>query len=190
MKSLRYVALFGVLGLLLTQGTLPSSGQQLPDPVSVKVVNYQGLCDLIEKNKGKVILLDFWATNCPPCRKSFFQNAEWHKAYGDKGLVVISVSTFEFNKLKDEAERKAKEKSILDYLQSQNATFTNVILDEPDKLVETKLHMDMIPCIYVFNPEGKWTQFIGNKLVHDDKNRYPEIAGYLKQLVDQLAAKK
>ncbi|HYV40064.1 MAG TPA: TlpA family protein disulfide reductase [Gemmataceae bacterium] len=190
MRSLRTTVLIGVVALLLGQGARPTSGQQLPDPVSVKVVDYKGLCDLVESNKGKVVLLDFWATWCIPCRKSFFQNAEFQKAFGDKGLVVISVSTFEFSKAKDDAEKKAKEKAVLDYLKSQNATYTNVILDVPDDLVKEKMRIGEIPCIYVFNPQGKWVQFIGDKLVHDKDNRHPEVEAYVKSLVDQLVAKK
>lgn len=42
--------------------------------------------------KGKVVLLDFWATWCPPCRASIPAIEKIHKAYKDKGLVVLAVS--------------------------------------------------------------------------------------------------
>ena len=39
--------------------------------------------------KGKVILLDFWATWCGPCVKSIPHLKELHRDYADKGLVII-----------------------------------------------------------------------------------------------------
>ena len=42
--------------------------------------------------KGKVVILDFWATWCPPCRKEIPHFIELEKEYTDQGLVVVGVS--------------------------------------------------------------------------------------------------
>lgn len=41
---------------------------------------------------GKVVLVDFWATWCPPCRKGIPEFVELQEEYGDDGLVIVGIS--------------------------------------------------------------------------------------------------
>ena len=56
--------------------------------------------------KGKVIILDFWATWCPPCKVEIPWFVEFQTKYGPKGLVVVGVSVDDpMSKLKPFAEQ-------------------------------------------------------------------------------------
>lgn len=46
----------------------------------------------MEALKGKIVILNFWATWCPPCRQSTPHLRKLHDEYKDQGVVLISIS--------------------------------------------------------------------------------------------------
>jgi thiol-disulfide isomerase/thioredoxin len=88
--------------------------------ISVRVVDKAGYDKVIAANKGKVVVVDCWATWCVPCRKAFPKTVEMSKAYAGKGVVVVSLCFDDV--VKGQAPEKVKE-----FLVKQDAQFENLI---------------------------------------------------------------
>ncbi len=56
-------------------------------------VDAKGLAREIAKEKGRVVLVNFWATWCVPCREEFPDLVRLEKKYRDRGLSIVGVST-------------------------------------------------------------------------------------------------
>lgn len=63
-----------------------------PLPADLSFVDLAGKPHTLAELSGKVVLLDFWATWCAPCKKSLPVYAAWQRELGPKGLVVVAVS--------------------------------------------------------------------------------------------------
>jgi thiol-disulfide isomerase/thioredoxin len=159
--------------LLLLFAAVPTFAEDKPDAtVAVKVVKYDGLGDLVRQSAGKVVVVDFWATYCIPCKKEMPHLVEMHKKYGKDGLVAMTVSVDE------EANNPDIQAEALKFLRKVNAGFNNVILDEKPAFWQEKLRFDAVPCVYVFDRQGKWRQY-----------KEPNYAEIEKVVVELLNAK-
>lgn len=94
-----------VVGLLVSQLIAwPAQGasfvgKQAPEISLSGSVNYTGKPSL-NAGLGRVVLLEFWATWCPPCRRTIPHLQELHKKYHKKGLFIVSVSSESRSKVK------------------------------------------------------------------------------------------
>jgi len=61
-------------------------------PISLKLRNLDGRPFNIADYKGKVVLLNFWATWCAPCRAEIPDLIKLQKKYGKKGLQIIGIA--------------------------------------------------------------------------------------------------
>jgi thiol-disulfide isomerase/thioredoxin len=139
-----------------------------PAPVTIKTVKYADLGKAVRAHKGKVVVVDIWASWCLPCKKEFPELVELHRKYGDKGLVCISVSV----------DEPGKEKAALEFLQRVKANFANYRLEEGIKFGLKKWDVESIPTVFVFDRDnrraGKFTGE-GDKEPNYKKNVVPLV---------------
>lgn len=96
---------------------------------------------LPETIRGKVVMIDFWASWCDPCKDSFPVMSELQKTYGGKGFVLIAINVDE------------NRSDMEDFLKSHAAKFT-VVRDASQKLVE-KTGIGTMPSAFLIDRDGK-----------------------------------
>jgi peroxiredoxin len=90
--------------------------------------------------KGKPVLLNFWATWCPYCRRERPHLNALHKDYKDKGLIILSVST-------DQSTAKLKE-----FLKTAPAEF--IVLSDSSGTASSLYNVGGLPTSYLISREG------------------------------------
>jgi peroxiredoxin len=109
------VALIIVLSFFIFTNTAISGGNLRQDGSMVgkkapdfSLKGLDGKTVKLSSLKGKVVILDFWATWCPPCRAEIPDFIELQKQYGKKGLVIIGIALDK----KDAVEKFVKSNKI------------------------------------------------------------------------------
>lgn len=67
---------------------------------SANLLNPDGVSQDLSQYKGKVIVLNFWATWCPPCREEMPELSALNKEYQDKNVVVLGIAIDELAQVK------------------------------------------------------------------------------------------
>ena len=78
------------LALTLHQGQEPK--EQLPLAPDFTLRSLDGERFTLSSLQGKVVLLNFWATWCPPCRREIPDLNRIYDTYKDRGVVILGVS--------------------------------------------------------------------------------------------------
>ena len=120
-------------------------------PISVRVVDKAGYDKIIAASKGKVVVVDCWATWCVPCRKAFPETVKLSKTYADKGVVVVSLC-FD-DPVKGQVPDKVKE-----FLVKQDAQFENLVssLDISDDGADAfDIAEGALPHFKIYGKDGK-----------------------------------
>ena len=128
------IALLALAAFAATKGA--KTGDRFPDLAAFKLEG-----KLPESFQGQVVFVDFWASWCGPCAKSFPAINELHKSYRDRGVVFLAVNVDET----PEAMQK--------FLAKYDASFA-VVRDVEHKLI-AQLDVTTIPTSFILDREGK-----------------------------------
>ncbi|MGE0104590.1 MAG: TlpA disulfide reductase family protein [Blastocatellales bacterium] len=83
-------------GMITQRQVLTQQNQKaISGAMNVPIARLDGTSFKLSDYKGKVLVVDFWATYCPPCVKQAPQLAELSKRYRDKGVEVIGLTSDE-----------------------------------------------------------------------------------------------
>ena len=95
----------------------------------------------LKNYRGKIVMLNFWATWCIPCRLEMPSMEKLYKQFKDKGLVVLSVATGE------------RAKSVNAFIKEYNITFPALL--DSNLEVSDNYNVWALPTTYFVNAEGK-----------------------------------
>jgi cytochrome c biogenesis protein CcmG, thiol:disulfide interchange protein DsbE len=110
----------------------------------------------LQQYKGQVIVVDFWASWCVPCRQSFPWLNQMQKKFAGKGLVIIGVNV--------DRERADAEQ----FLREVPANFKNIY--DPEGKLAAQYKLTGMPSSLVFDSSGQLVEtHVGFKLADRDK---------------------
>jgi thiol-disulfide isomerase/thioredoxin len=164
--------LFAVLAafMLFVVGS-PAARAQSTGNIDLKSVEPKDIKDLVAQNKGKVVVLNFFATWCVPCHKEFPDIVKLQEKYKSQGLQVIEVS------MNDVTEKDDMQK----FLNETKPPFTVYLAAN----TEDQFYKDVdarwdtaLPMTMIFDRDGKNVYFYKEARTYDqfEKDITPLLA--------------
>ena len=144
MQNLRILTLIFVLVFSSFAGEAQAPIPNITDNrLDFTVASLKGDSIKLSSLKGKILLLDFWASWCGPCRISNKQLVKLYSKYKDKGFEILGVS------LDDESKnwKKAVSKDKITWLQGIDSGGW-------DALAPIKWQVDALPTSFLINKDG------------------------------------
>lgn len=151
-KAVAAVCLAAVMGADARAELKP--GDKFPDLAGFKLEG-----KLPETLKGKIVIVDFWASWCLPCAASFPVLEELHQRYKDRDVVIVGINV-------DEKPGKMET-----FLKKHPVAFS-IVRDAQQKLVSVA-NVETMPTSFILDATGK-VRFIHNGF-HGDETKQQYI---------------
>ena len=126
----------------------PEEEHEPKEEIELLPVDAEKYHQIIDQHRNDIVVVDFWATWCPPCVESFPKLVDLHSTYSDKGVTVIAAS----------ADFPGEEDSVKDFLVEQEAYFTNLIIraDNTDEFISEvgSSWRGDLPAVLIYDSSG------------------------------------
>lgn len=111
---------------------------------TTNLINTQGKTQNLGQYRGKIIVLNFWATWCPPCREEMPELSQLHEEYQHKNLVVLGVAI-------DEPDL------VNNFLQSSPVSYPIFVAASAEMDFSNQLgnNKDVLPYTVIINTNGE-----------------------------------
>jgi peroxiredoxin len=116
--------------------------QAMAQAADFTLTGLDGRSDSLSAMRGQVVLVNFWSTTCPPCRKEMPDLEKLHRTLANRGFTVLAISH----------EEGAE---VADFIQKGRYTFP-VLLD-PGKQAFRAFGVEGIPQSFLFDRSGRLT---------------------------------
>ncbi len=145
--GLLLTAVLALSGCSLVQGEAGSkAGPAIPVPTSPVVT--QSIQTSLQAYRGKVVILDFWATWCPPCRAEIPSFIALQNKYRDQGVEIIGVS------LDPISGRGPGASAVEPFMKSAGINYAIWLVNDGAAMQGYDVSRG-IPTTYIINREGK-----------------------------------
>jgi thiol-disulfide isomerase/thioredoxin len=136
--------------------------------LNIEVQNSQNQLLSLDEFKGQVVYVDFWASWCGPCRKSFPWLNAMHDKYRQQGLAIVAINLDE--------DKASAEKFLTAFPARFHVRF------DPEGKSAQRFDLQGMPSSYIFNRKGELVQqHVGFFSEHAD-NYEQELSQLLKEL--------
>lgn len=117
--------------------------KKMPALPTVEMLDHKGTLTTMEKYKGKTVLLNFWATWCPPCIREMPALNNLAKTFEGQNFAVVAVAS----------GRQGREEPDA-FLQKRNLTAIKSYRD-PKQAIMQQLGVRSLPVTLLIDPEGQ-----------------------------------
>jgi peroxiredoxin len=150
----------------------------MKEAFDIPLAKLDGTAMKLSEFKGKVMVLDFWATNCAPCVKWVPQLAKFYDRYRDRGLEIVGLTS----------DEKSDQKLVEDFIKRSGLNYTVAygnrwVSRAFLKGFEDETGAPPIPQLFVISRDGR---VVKHHIGYNNDNNDKDVETIEKAIVQEL----